>query len=76
MLRDLGFPDTLEPIVLSEEESKEKPSREIFMKTLELVNQDGALGESPIQTKQCLHIGDELVWSVLSISYGLKVVNT
>ena len=64
MLKDLSFPDSLQPVVLSEEEGIEKPSKQIFMKALELVNED--LGtESTIRPEECLHIGDELIWFVL-----------
>ncbi|KAF8200935.1 HAD-like domain-containing protein [Pholiota molesta] len=61
VLKDLGFPDTLWPIVLSEEEGIEKPSPGIFMKALEFVNQEEALKHDPIRPQECLHIGDELV---------------
>lgn len=65
VLKDLGFPDTLWPIVLSEEEGIEKTSPGIFMKALEFVNREEALKHDPIQPQECLHVGDELVWSVL-----------
>lgn len=64
VLKDLCFPNTLQPIVLSEE-GVEKPALEIFAKTLELVNRDKDLIQNPIHPKQCLHIGDELMWSVM-----------
>ncbi|KJA29019.1 hypothetical protein HYPSUDRAFT_155242 [Hypholoma sublateritium FD-334 SS-4] len=61
VLKDLRFPSTLQPVVLSEKEGVEKPAREIFMKTLELVNQDEDCIQNPIHPRQCLHIGDELL---------------
>jgi len=64
VLKDLNFPDSLQPIVLSEEEGMEKPSKQIFMKALELVNADLKTG-STIRPEECLHIGDELIWFVL-----------
>ncbi|KAF8161176.1 HAD-like domain-containing protein [Crassisporium funariophilum] len=61
VLKDLDFPDCLKPIVLSEEEGIEKPSREIFLRALELVNQEGGTSQQPvIRLENCLHIGDEL----------------
>ena len=50
--------------MLSEEEGIEKPSKQIFMKALELVNADMKSGGT-IQPEECLHIGDELIWFVL-----------
>ena len=64
MLQDLNFPDFLQPVVLSEEEGIEKPSKQIFMKALELIN-GGLKTESIIRPQECLHIGDELIWFVL-----------
>jgi len=64
VLKDLSFPDSLQPVVLSEEEGIEKPSKQIFMKALELVNGD-LKTESTIRPEECLHIGDELIWFVL-----------
>ncbi|KAF9481524.1 hypothetical protein BDN70DRAFT_876167 [Pholiota conissans] len=61
VLKDLEFPDCLAPIVLSEEEGIEKPCSEIFMKTLNLVNQDRDLEHKPIRPQESLHVGDELV---------------
>ncbi|KAF8806424.1 HAD-like protein [Phlegmacium glaucopus] len=60
VLKDLSFPDSLQPVVLSEEEGIEKPSGRIFMKALELVNGD-LRTESTIRPEECLHIGDELI---------------
>lgn len=65
VLKDLSFPSALQPIMLSEEEGAEKPGPEIFAKTLQLVNRDKDLIQNPIHPKQCLHIGDELMWSVM-----------
>ena len=64
VLKDLSFPHSLQPIVLSEEERIEKPSKPIFMKALELVNGD-LKTENTIGPEECLHIGDELIWFVL-----------
>jgi len=61
-LKDLEFPIVLEPIVLSEEEGIEKPSRDIFMRVLDLVNQRKSLNEKLIHPEECLHVGDELSW--------------
>ena len=63
VLKDLSFPDSLQPVVLSEE-GIEKPSKQIFMKALELINGDMRT-KSTIQPEECLHIGDELIWFVL-----------
>ena len=68
VLKDLEFPDCLTPIVLSEEEGTEKPCSKIFMKTLNLVNQDRSLEHKPIRPQESLHVGDELVWLVLLLS--------
>jgi FMN phosphatase YigB (HAD superfamily) len=64
VLKDLSFPDSLQPIVLSEEEGIEKPSKQIFMQAVELVNRE-LRAESIIRPEECLHIGDELIWFVL-----------
>jgi len=61
VLKDLEFPDTLEPMVLSEEEGVEKPSSEIFLKVLELVNNEHEQHGNRILPSQCVHIGDELL---------------
>lgn len=58
VLQDLGFPSYLSPIVLSEEEGIEKPSREIFERALLRVNDTG----KRISLGECIHVGDELVW--------------
>ncbi|TFK73991.1 HAD-like protein [Pluteus cervinus] len=63
VLEDLGFPSTLAPIILSEEEGVEKPSPEIFMRALQKVN-DANLrteGFKPIEPRECVHVGDELM---------------
>lgn len=60
VLQDLNFPDFLQPVVLSEEENIEKPSKQIFMNALELIN-GGLKTESIIRPQECLHIGDELI---------------
>lgn len=62
VLKDLSFPSTLQPIVLSEEEGVEKPAREIFVKTLELINHDEDFTQNHVHPRQCLHIGDGLLW--------------
>jgi len=61
VLKDLEFPDTLGPVILSEEEGVEKPSSEIFLKVLELVNNEREQHSSRILPSQCVHIGDELL---------------
>lgn len=48
--------------MLSEEEGIEKPSRDIFMRVLDLVNQRKSLNEKLIHPEECLHVGDELSW--------------
>lgn len=55
-LKDLGFPASLCPIVLSEEAGAHKPSREIFQHMLSQVNSNS---EIPITPEDCLHVGDE-----------------
>ncbi|KAJ3515509.1 hypothetical protein NLJ89_g1710 [Agrocybe chaxingu] len=59
-LKSLGFPDTLDPMVLSDVEGVEKPSPKIFMKVLDAVNLK-MLPKEHIQPAECLHVGDELV---------------
>ncbi|KAF8622735.1 hypothetical protein AX15_006825 [Amanita polypyramis BW_CC] len=60
-LEDLGFPPSLDTIVLSEEEGIEKPAREIFLRAIELVNEKALRRRKPLKPAECLHIGDELV---------------
>ncbi|KAJ7045612.1 HAD-like domain-containing protein [Mycena alexandri] len=57
VLRDLGFPLFLSPIILSEIEAVEKPSSEIFQLAVQRVNVDL---EEPIVPSECVHVGDEL----------------
>ncbi|KAF5354667.1 hypothetical protein D9756_005372 [Leucocoprinus leucothites] len=57
VIQDLGFPSYLSPIILSEEEGIEKPSREIFERALTLA----ANAEVPLKPAACLHVGDELI---------------
>ena len=65
VIKDLDFPQSLSPIVLSEEERVEKPAPAIFLRALELVNcEEISLGHSPIEPDQCLHIGDDILWFV------------
>ncbi|ESK97145.1 haloacid dehalogenase-like hydrolase domain containing 3 [Moniliophthora roreri MCA 2997] len=59
VLQDLGFPEYLDPIVLSEEEGIEKPSEEIYRRVLEQVSRKKKLA-SQLEPTQCLHVGDEL----------------
>lgn len=59
VLQDLGFPPYLNPIILSEEEGVEKPSRKIFERALSLVTN---VNGGPIKLTECLHVGDELIW--------------
>jgi len=75
VLNDLGFPDSLDPVILSEEEGIEKPSGEIFMKTLEVVNQGIDRNKGPILPNQCLHVGDELICDYTgAINAGLNAL--
>jgi FMN phosphatase YigB (HAD superfamily) len=62
VLEDLNFPDTLSPIVLSEEEGIEKPSNKIFLNALEPLNNSYERYGGRILPSQCVHIGDELIW--------------
>ncbi|KAJ3988495.1 HAD-like domain-containing protein [Lentinula detonsa] len=57
VLTDLKLPDYMIPIVLSEEEGIEKPTQEVFLRTLDRVN--NMRGER-IRPEQCIHVGDEL----------------
>jgi len=59
VLQDLSFPKEVQPILLSEEEGVEKPSREIFLRALERVNAMES-EKAAILPKHCLHVGDEL----------------
>ncbi|KAK2463209.1 hypothetical protein APHAL10511_004864 [Amanita phalloides] len=61
VLQDLNFPPSIETIVLSEEEGVEKPMRQIFSRTIELVNRNVPYGEKLLSPAECLHIGDELI---------------
>ncbi|KAJ7497390.1 HAD hydrolase subfamily IA REG-2-like protein [Mycena latifolia] len=56
VLKDLTFPAYLSPIVLSESEGIEKPSPEIFLRTLQRINSEL---EKPIAPPECVHVGDE-----------------
>lgn len=61
-LHDLDFPPL--PIVLSEEEGIEKPSPEIFLRTIARVNSTSIskqLGYALIKPEECLHVGDEML---------------
>lgn len=60
-MQDLQFPPFLTPILLSEEEGIEKPSKDIFMRALQRVCNDEKTGGLAIDPSECLHIGDELV---------------
>ncbi len=74
VLKDLGFPSFLEPIVLSEEEGVEKPSNEMFERTLKSMNGTIELRrERKVEVSECLHVGDELDWWVLSLQ-SLRLV--
>ncbi|KAF8070532.1 HAD-like domain-containing protein [Lyophyllum atratum] len=58
VLQDLGFPASLDSIILSEEVGLEKPSPEIFLRALSSVNSKRP--RSLVDTGQCLHVGDEI----------------
>ncbi|KAF8897025.1 HAD-like domain-containing protein [Gymnopilus junonius] len=60
VLTDLEFPDYLKPVILSEEEGIEKPSRHIFVRALGTVNREAGSTYGQIFPNQCLHVGDEL----------------
>ncbi|KAJ7072241.1 HAD-like protein [Mycena amicta] len=57
VLKDLGFPNTLSPVILSDAVGVEKPSPAIFHLALERVN---AERREQISREKCVHIGDEL----------------
>jgi len=59
VLKDLEFPDYIDPILISEELGIEKPAAGIFQHALDAVN---ARMEVPIAADECLHVGDELIW--------------
>lgn len=63
MIQDIQFPPFLSPILLSEEEGIEKPSKLIFMRALERVCFEEKTRGShiTIDPSECLHVGDELV---------------
>ncbi|KXN85365.1 Haloacid dehalogenase-like hydrolase domain-containing protein 3 [Leucoagaricus sp. SymC.cos] len=61
VIRDLGFPPYLSPIILSEEEGVEKPARKIFERALSLVNVNNGKTSIDLKMTECLHVGDELV---------------
>ncbi|KAF6760254.1 HAD-like domain-containing protein [Ephemerocybe angulata] len=58
VLQDLGFPQTVNPVALSEELGMEKPDRAIFDWTLRKYNSDHP--NERVDPGSCLHIGDEL----------------
>jgi len=58
VLQDLGFGASLDAVVLSEEAGVEKPSPEIFLQALSMVNSKRS--QSLITPEECLHIGDEI----------------
>lgn len=51
VLEDLGILSYLDPVLLSETEGIEKPSREIFLRACSRVN---------INSNEVVHVGDEL----------------
>jgi len=59
VLKDLEFPSSIYPIILSEEEGIEKPSHEIFFRALRRVNVGRLIAIKP---QECLYVGDELDW--------------
>ncbi|KAF5316871.1 hypothetical protein D9611_003975 [Ephemerocybe angulata] len=58
VLQDLGFPQTVNPVALSEEVGMEKPDRAIFDWTLRKYNSDHP--NERVDPGSCLHVGDEL----------------
>lgn len=59
VLKDLGFPEYIHPVALSEELKIEKPNVGIFQWALDQHN--GKLQhEEPLKPEECLHVGDEL----------------
>ncbi|KIY53950.1 HAD-like protein [Fistulina hepatica ATCC 64428] len=61
-IRDVGFPETLYPIILSEEEHVAKPTAEIFLRTIRLAG-----GFRP---EECVHIGDSYKQDYLGAQYA------
>jgi len=75
VLRDLDFPSSLDPIVVSEEEGFEKPSPEIFFRAITQVNQKiERQGRIPIKPEECLHVGDELDDYNGAVAAGMKAL--
>jgi hypothetical protein len=68
VLKDLKFPESMVPIVLSEQEGIEKPAQEIFLRTLERVS---TLRGEQTTAGQSIHVGDELDEQVLICSPDL-----
>jgi FMN phosphatase YigB (HAD superfamily) len=56
-LRDLDISHFFRAILLSEEIGIEKPDRQIFMRTIDLVY--ASTQRNPAKPSECLHIGDE-----------------
>jgi FMN phosphatase YigB (HAD superfamily) len=58
VLEDLGFPEYLQPMALSEEVKIEKPDVGIFQWALSQSN--GTAQGRTVSPEECLHVGDEL----------------
>jgi HAD superfamily hydrolase (TIGR01549 family) len=60
VLRDLGVASYFNPILLSEDTGFEKPSPEIFLRAC----RESDDSRTPSKPEECVHVGDELDWSV------------
>ena len=57
-LEDLGALQHLDPVLVSEKEGIEKPSRDIFIRACE---------RAGVEPRNAIHVGDELIWYDLFI---------
>ena len=63
-LEDLGALQHLDPVLVSEKEGIEKPSRDIFIRACE---------RAGVEPRNAIHVGDELVWYVPSFSFPFNL---
>ena len=66
-LEDLGALQHLDPVLVSEKEGIEKPSRNIFIRACE---------RAGVEPRNAIHVGDELVWYVPSFSFPFNPFHT
>jgi hypothetical protein len=68
VLRDLDVASYFNPTLLSEDTGFEKPSPEIFLRAC----RESDDSRTPSKPEECVHVGDELDWSV---SYATLIIS-